>query len=43
MGLLLSVSSHTLGIKEQLNKEETGFKEFFSSINLLLNKELLLI
>ena len=35
-----------LGIKELLNKEQTGFKEFFTdyqpfyTINLLLNKEL---
>ena len=35
-----------LGIKELLNKEQTGFKEFFTdyqlfyTINLLLNKEI---
>ena len=47
-GKLFSISYITakLGIKEQLNKEQTGFKELFTdyqpinSVNLLLTKEL---
>ena len=43
---LLFLTTVELGIKEQLIKEETGFKELFTdyqpfyTINLLLNKEL---
>ena len=44
-----TINTVKLGIKELLNKEQIGFKELFTdyqlfyTINLLLNKELLLI